>query len=156
MPARCCARGFQTQEVVDQRQSQFNVARAVYIAAQTQIETATAARDAAIHNAELIRVNIADSTLVAPKDGPIQYRLANVGEVLGAGGKVFTMLDMGYVYMDIFLPTAEAGRVALGADARIVLDAHAGCADPGESRVRRQPEPVHPEDGGDQDPSATS
>ena len=27
-------------------------------------------------------------------------------EVLGAGGKVFTMLDTAYVYMDVFLPTA--------------------------------------------------
>jgi HlyD family secretion protein len=116
-------KGFETQEVVDQRQSQFNVARAVYIAAQARIDEATAARDAATHNANVIRVNIADSALVAPKDGPIQYRLANVGEVLGAGGRVFTMLDMSYVYMDVFLPTGEAGRVELGADARIVLDA---------------------------------
>jgi HlyD family secretion protein len=116
-------RGFESQEVVDQRQSQFNVARAVYVAAQAKIDAATAARDAAMHSAEVIRINIADATLVAPKDGPIQYRLANVGEVLGAGGHVFTMLDMGYVYMDIFLPTADAGRIELGADARIVLDA---------------------------------
>ena len=116
-------KGFETQEVVDQRQSQFNVARAVYIAAQAKIDEATAVRDAATHNANVVRVNIADSILVAPKDGPIQYRLANVGEVLGAGGRVFTMLDMSYVYMDVFLPTGEAGRVELGADARIVLDA---------------------------------
>ena len=116
-------RGFETQEVVDQRQSQFNVARAVYTAAQTKIDASVAARDAAIYSAEVICINIDDSTLVAPKDGSIQYRLANVGEVLGAGGRVFSMLDMGYVYVDVFLPTAEAGRVALGADARIVLDA---------------------------------
>jgi len=116
-------KGFETQQVVDQRQSQFDVARATVTAAQARIDAAIAARDAATHNAELIRVNIADSTLVAPKGGPIQYRLANVGEVLGAGGRVFTMLDMSYVYMDIFLPTSEAGRIKLGVDARIVLDA---------------------------------
>ena len=115
--------GFETQEVLDQRQSQYDAATAAYVATQAQINAAIAARDAAQHNAELIRVNIADNTLVAPKDGPIQYRLANVGEVLGAGGKVFTMLDVNYVYMDIFLPTDEAGRAVLGADARIVLDA---------------------------------
>jgi HlyD family secretion protein len=117
------SRGFETQEVVDQRQSQFDVIRAVYAATQGKIETATDARDAARHAAELVRVNIADGTLVAPKEGPIEYRLANVGEVLAAGGRVFTMLDMNYVYMDIFLPTAEAGRVQLGAEARILLDA---------------------------------
>jgi len=43
--------------------------------------------------------------------------------VLAAGGKVFTMLDIEYVYMDIYLPTNEAGKVKIGADARIVLDA---------------------------------
>ena len=58
---------------------------------------------------ELYQVNIADNSLVAPKDGPIEYRVANIGEVLPAGGKVFTMLDTSYVYMDIYLPTAEAG-----------------------------------------------
>ena len=51
------------------------------------------ALDAATHDVELYRVNIADNTLVAPRDGRIQYRIANVGEVLPAGGKVFTMLE---------------------------------------------------------------
>jgi HlyD family secretion protein len=44
--------------------------------------------------------------------------------VLAAGGKVFTMLDFSYVYMDVYLPTEEAGKVKVGADARIVLDAY--------------------------------
>ncbi len=39
------------------------------------------------------------------------------------GGKVFTMLDVTYVYMDIFLPTQSAGRVKIGDEASIVLDA---------------------------------
>ena len=52
-------------------------------------------------------MNIADNTLRAPRDGRIEYRIANVGEVLPAGGKVFTMLDLAYVYMDIYLPTAK-------------------------------------------------
>jgi HlyD family secretion protein len=117
------AEGFATQEALDQRQSQFDVATAAYNATLARISSDTAARDAARHNSELIRVNIADNTLIAPKDGRIQYRLANVGEVLGAGGKVFTMLDTSYVYMDIFLVTAEAGQVVVGDEARIVLDA---------------------------------
>ncbi len=79
--------------------------------------------DAATHDAELYKVNIADNTLAAPRDGRIQYRIANIGEVLPAGGRVFAMLDILYVYMDIYLPTAEAGKVRIGADARIALDA---------------------------------
>ncbi len=81
-------------------------------------------RDAALHGLDYIRVNIADNSLTAPRDGPIQYRVANAGEVLAAGGRVFTMLDAGYVYMDVYLPTAQAGRVRIGAEGRIVLDAY--------------------------------
>ncbi|MGY4314107.1 multidrug resistance efflux pump [Bradyrhizobium sp. JR3.5] len=75
-------------------------------------------------DAGFYRVQIADNTLIAPKAGRIQYRLTNIGEVLPAGGKVLTMLDLSYVYMDIYLPTTEAGKVKIGADARIVLDAY--------------------------------
>lgn len=116
-------KGFETRQVLDQRQSQFDAAFAAYRGSEAKIAAATAAMEVAMHNAELIHVNIADDTLLAPKDGPIQYRLANIGEVLGAGGKVFTMLDAGYVYIDVFFPTPIAGNIKLGDSARIVLDA---------------------------------
>jgi HlyD family secretion protein len=54
--------------------------------------------------------------------GRVIYRLAEPGEVLAAGGKVLTLLNLGEVYMEVFLPSREAGRIALGSDARIVLD----------------------------------
>ena len=75
--------------------------------------------------------------------------IANIGEVLPAGGKVFTMLDISYVYMDIYLPTAEAGKIKVGTDARIVLDAYPERADPGEGVLHREPGAVHAEDGRD-------
>lgn len=115
--------GYATREELDLRQAAFDAAVSAYNSDQEKLNAAIAAQRAAEHNAELIRVNINDSTLIAPKHGPIQYRLSNVGEVLPAGGKVFTMLDIDYVYMDVFLPTAQAGRVFIGAPARIVLDA---------------------------------
>ena len=115
--------GFATVEQLDQRQSVYDAAVSAYHSADAKLSVARAALNQAQHNAELIRINIADNTLVAPKPGPIEYREASVGEVLPAGGRVFTMLDATYVYMDIFLPTAEAGRVLLGAPGRIVLDA---------------------------------
>ena len=64
-----------------------------------------------------------DATLVAPRAGMIQYRLAEPGEVLAAGGRLLTLLDLADVTLTIFLATADAGRVRVGADARIVLDA---------------------------------
>jgi len=53
----------------------------------------------------------------------VQYRVAQPGEVVGAGGRVINMVDLSDVYMTFFLPTALAGRVAMGTEVRLVLDA---------------------------------
>ncbi|MGA2995130.1 HlyD family secretion protein [Bradyrhizobium sp.] len=116
--------GWTTQEVADQRQQQLDGAIAGFNAANARVLVSRHVLEAAEHDAGFYKVEIADNTLVAPKTGRIQYRLANIGEVLPAGGKVFTMLDLSYVYIDIYLPTLEAGKVKIGADARIVLDAY--------------------------------
>jgi HlyD family secretion protein len=126
-------RGAETKEVLDQRQQQLDGANAALRAAQARVTEAEHALEASTHDVELYTVNIADNTLVAPKDGRIQYRITNIGEVLPAGGKVFTMLDVSYVYMDVYLPTAEAGKVRIGADARIVLDAYPNVAIPAKA-----------------------
>ncbi len=117
-------KGFETKEVLDQRQQQLDGALAAQTAAIARIGESEFALNAATHDVQLYQVDIADNSLVAPREGRIQYRVTNVGEVLPAGGKVFTMLDTGYVYMDIYLPTVTAGRVKLGSEARIVLDAY--------------------------------
>lgn len=117
------ARGYATNELLDQRRQSLNGSVALLNAANARVGEAEHALDAATHNVELYKVNIADNTLVAPTVGRIQYRIANVGEVLPAGGKVFTMLDISDVYMDVYLPTAQAGRARVGSEARIVLDA---------------------------------
>jgi HlyD family secretion protein len=123
-------KGFQTKEVLDQRVQQLNGANAAREAAEARAIESEHALEAATHDVELYSVEINDDTLVAPRDGRIQYRIANVGEVLPAGGHVFAMLDTSYVYMDIYLPTLEAGKVKYGADARIVVDAYPKVAIP--------------------------
>jgi HlyD family secretion protein len=105
-------------------------ARANVAAADAAISTAKslvigagAAVESSKATIERIQADINDSTLKAPRDGRVQYRVAQPGEVLSAGGKVLNMVDLGDVYMTFFLPTDWAGRVKLGAEARIVLDA---------------------------------
>jgi HlyD family secretion protein len=124
------ARDFMSRETLDQRVQQMNAASAALAAAQDRVGEAERALEAANHDVELLAVDIADSRLIAPVDGVIQYKISNVGEMLPTGGKVFTMLDTSYVYMDVYLPTAEAGQVRLGDDALIVLDALSGLALP--------------------------
>jgi HlyD family secretion protein len=70
-----------------------------------------------------IEADLKDSQLTAPLDGRIQYRISEPGEVLGSGGKVLNLVDLSDVYMTFFLPEEAAGRVKIGADVRILLDA---------------------------------
>jgi len=81
------------------------------------------ASDAAAARAETVRTRIDDSALTSPLAGRVLYRLAEPGEVLPGGGKVFTVLDLTDASMTIFLPTLQAGRLRIGDEARIVLDA---------------------------------
>ena len=52
----------------------------------------------------------------------MQYQLARNGEVVAAGGKILTILDLQDVYMTVFLPAATAGKLEIGGEARIILD----------------------------------
>ncbi|MFF7395495.1 HlyD family secretion protein [Achromobacter sp. NPDC008082] len=124
------------QELDDDR-ARVRSAQAAAQAARAQVKAAAAAIDAAraaqvgaqsaiaAAQATIARIDadIADSELRAPRDGRVQYRVAQPGEVLGAGGKVLNMVDLSDVYMTFFLPEQAAGRVALGQDVRIILDA---------------------------------
>lgn len=108
---------------VDRRRAQSEVARAEILGAKAAVRDARAAREAAEAQVAQIEATIADMTLRTPVSGRVEYRLAQPGEVLAAGGRVVTVLDLTEVFMTIFLPTGQAGRVAHGSEARIVLDA---------------------------------
>ncbi|MDO9313146.1 MAG: HlyD family efflux transporter periplasmic adaptor subunit [Burkholderiaceae bacterium] len=103
--------------------AQVKAAAAAITAARTQVTAARSAVLAADATVARIDSDLADSDLKAPRAGRVQYRVAQPGEVLGGGGKVLNLVDLSDVYMTFFLPETVAGRVALGSEVRIVLDA---------------------------------
>lgn len=103
--------------------AQITAAAAAIETARSQVLSAQSAADAATATTARIDADLLDSTLKSPRDGRVQYRVAQPGEVLGAGGNVLNLVDLGEVYMTFFLPEAVAGRVALGSEVHIVLDA---------------------------------
>lgn len=108
---------------VDRRRAQRDVAAAALRGARASVEDARAAANAAAARVARLEAVIADMTLKAPTDGRVEYRLVKPGEVLAVGGQVATLLDLADVHMVVFFPTAVAGRVGVGSEARIVLDA---------------------------------
>ncbi|MGE4295666.1 MAG: HlyD family secretion protein [Campylobacterales bacterium] len=117
------ARLLSAEAAVSAASAQIAAAEAAVTAARTQIVSAESSVEAAEAQVEYIQTLIRDNTLTAPRAGRVQYRIAQPGEVVGSGGRVVSLLDLSEVYMTFFLPTAQAGKVALGAEALIVLDA---------------------------------
>ena len=103
--------GFITKQVFEQRKRNFDSAAAA-------VKSFTSQRDQALSQianaeAEVDRIQsiIDDLTLVSPRLGRVQYQLARAGEVVAAGAPIVTILDLTDVYMTIFLPAADAGKL---------------------------------------------
>lgn len=130
------AKGFETKQALDdarageqstksaiaEAQANLAAAEAAISAAKAGVVGAKAAVIAAQATIDRIVADIDDSSLKTPRDGRVQYKVSEVGEVLPAGGRVLNLVDLNDVYMTFYLPTKQAGEAAIGAEARIVLD----------------------------------
>ena len=97
--------------------------RSELVRSQVEADRTISTIDAAKATADRLRAEIKDSVLVAPIRARVETRLAEPGEVLSEGGRVYSLSDLSDVYMYIFLPEAVTGKVPVGSEARIVLDA---------------------------------
>lgn len=111
------------QAGVNAAQAQIAAAGAAIATGKSQVIGAQSSVDAVRATVQRIEADLDDSILKSPRDGRVQYRVAQPGEVVGAGGKVLNLVDLADVYMIFFLPTEDAGRLALGGEVRLVLDA---------------------------------
>jgi len=130
-------KGFVSPQKLDEAQAQLAGAKAGLSAAQSQVAEARSAivatksqlveADSVIATAQAslarVQADLNDTVLRAPRAGRVQVLAAQAGEVLGAGGRVVSLVDVGDVYMTFFLPETAAGRLAIGSDVRLVLDA---------------------------------
>lgn len=127
------ARVLSAQAAVSAAQAQVAAANASIEAAKSQVIESQSVIVAAQATVARLQADIDDSELRAPRDGRVQYRVAEPGEVLGVGGRVLSMVDLSDVYMTFFLPAEAAGKVALGSDIHIVLDAAPGYVIPAKA-----------------------
>jgi HlyD family secretion protein len=120
-----------SQEQFDIRQTNVQTSLASLAQDEAHLQTAKQQVEVAQANVTVIQTRIDDATLKSPVRGRVLYRLAEVGEVLAAGGKALTLVNLEDVYMEIFLPSEEAAQARIGSEARITLDAAPGLAAPG-------------------------
>lgn len=108
---------------VSAAKAQLAASQAEIATARSQVIEETANVEGARAAIQRIQAEIDDSALKAPRAGRVQYKVAEAGEVVPAGGRVLNMIDLSDVYMTFYLPTATAGRIAEGAAVHLVLDA---------------------------------
>lgn len=111
------------EAAVKAAKAQTAAAEASIDAAKAEVTRAHSGVTAAVATIARIEADIADSHLTSPCGGRVQYRVAQPGEMLPGGGTLLNVIDLSDVYMTFFLPEEDAGKVALGSEVRLVLDA---------------------------------
>src|SRR5262249_28843780 len=110
--------GAGSQRELDVRKTRVQTTKASHAEAVAALQTAKQQVEVARANAATIQTRIDDATLKSPVTGRVLYRLAEPGEVLAPGGKALTLVNLEDIYMEIFLPSEEAARAKVGAEAR--------------------------------------
>lgn len=110
------------QDAMDKARAQFESAQAALQLAEASVKRADANIEAAQAGFDEVQSVIDDTQIKAPHSGRIEYALAKPGEVLAAGGRLVTLLDVSDVYMTIFVPASVAGKLSLNGEARLILD----------------------------------
>jgi len=119
---RLVQQGAGSQRELDVRNTKVDTTKAGLSEVEAMLATATQNVEVARKNAATIQTRIDDATLRSPVMGRVLYRLAEPGEVLAAGGKALTLVNMDDIYMEIFLPSEQAAAVKIGAEGRVTVD----------------------------------
>lgn len=109
--------------VLSAAKAQVQSAQGAIVASKSQVSAAHSQVDAIKASVERIKFDMDDARLRAPLKARVQFRVAQPGELVAAGGRVLNLIDLSDVYMTFFLPETVAGKIAIGTEVRIVLDA---------------------------------
>lgn len=120
-----------TQKQYDDAYARFVAAEQTYRKAKTglrpeEIAAARARRDAASAQVDLLQKRIRDCAVVAPTPGTLTLRAVEPGELVGMGSNIARLTYLDRVKLMIYVPEAELGRVALGAQADVTIDTYPG------------------------------
>jgi HlyD family secretion protein len=86
--------------------------------------SAEAARSKA--SVALIDTQLADTVAVAPVDGVVLVKAADVGEVLAPGTTVMTIGDIDHPWLRGYVNESDLGKVKIGSKVRVTTDSYKG------------------------------
>jgi HlyD family secretion protein len=86
------------------------------------IEAARHERDRAKAALEWARVRLRDSTILSPISGIVLTKRAEQGEVITPGFPIVILVDPEDLWLRVYIPESEIGRVKLGQTAAVTVD----------------------------------
>lgn len=90
-------------------------------------------RQARAHVREIQSV-LDESTIFAPIAATVTERFVNVGEVVNIGTPLYELVDLDALYLQVYVPEREIGKIRRGLRARIYTDAFPNSAFPATVR----------------------
>lgn len=94
-------------------------ARAAYETAKNQMDEAAA-------RVKEIEAAFKDTELYAPSSGTVINKLVEEGEMVAVGAPVATLIDLSDIYVKVYIPEKDIGKIRLGNPARMYADAFPG------------------------------
>ena len=125
-----------SRKQLDDAEARYTVASAQYNTAQQNLEKlrrlsrpeelrAQRARlDQAIASADLLARNIEDSYIISPVNGIVTNKMVEQGELVRQGAPVAVVSKLDTVRLMIYLSTVDIGRVRLGQEVDVMIDAY--------------------------------
>ena len=112
-----------SQTELDKRQFVLDGERAGEAAALATLKGAESSVMAAKAQISRLQIALNNSIIRSPIDSRIEFIISEKGSVLPAGGRILSMIDPDNAFLTLFLPSNVAGKVKIGDEAKILLDA---------------------------------
>jgi HlyD family secretion protein len=114
------------ETALEQARAALDRDNALEAVAEKNVALAGAAIATAQANLDLARITLGYTTLVAPFDGVILVRQAEVGEVVSPGAAIVTLADIGHVWLRAYVNETDVGKIRLGEEATVTTDSFPG------------------------------
>ncbi|GAB6182342.1 HlyD family secretion protein [Thermodesulfovibrio hydrogeniphilus] len=108
----------------DRVKMQYESAKAEVEALSKAISQTEANYRASQQRLKEVLADLNETKLYSPISGVVLSRLAEVGEVVNPGSVVYVLVDLSRLYVKVYVPEPDIGKLKLGLPARVYIDAY--------------------------------
>lgn len=88
-----------------------------------QLQSTEANYRAAVARMQEVYADLQETKIYAPSDGTVLSRPVEDGEVVNPGTPLYVMVDINKLYLKVYIPEPDIGKIKLGNEAKVFVDA---------------------------------